>query len=165
MSEVADGILAAGHGATTEIGIIPRGTGGDFRRSLELPQALREAARRIREAPARVIDAGRVDFTAHDGSPATRHFINVASFGFSSAVASQANESSKRFGGKAAFLSATMRSLLSYDNRDVWFTVNDGEPQRQRVLMAAIGNGQLLRRRHEDLPGGEPGQRRCSIWW
>jgi YegS/Rv2252/BmrU family lipid kinase len=144
VSEVADGILSAGRGAATEIGLIPRGTGGDFRRTLELPQALREAARRIREAPARVIDAGRVEFTGHDGRPATRHFINVASFGFSSAVASRANRSSKRFGGKAAFLSATVRSLLSYDNHDVWLTLDGGDPRRRRVLLAAIGNGNFF---------------------
>jgi YegS/Rv2252/BmrU family lipid kinase len=144
VSEVAEGILQAGAGATTQIGLIPRGTGGDFRRSLEAPADLLSAARHIRQAPARVVDAGRVHFTAHDGTPATRHFINVASFGFSSAVASKANASSKRFGGKAAFLSATVRSLLTYDNTDVWLTVDGGEPQRRRVLLAAIGNGRFF---------------------
>ena len=144
VSEVADGILQAGAGATTEIGLIPRGTGGDFRRSLELPSGLREAAKRIREAPARTVDAGRVSFIDHDGAPATRHFINVASFGFSSAVAGRANASSKRFGGKMAFLSATVRSLATYDNTDVWLTLDDGERQRHRVLMAAVGNGRFF---------------------
>jgi YegS/Rv2252/BmrU family lipid kinase len=144
VSEVADGVLQAGAGERTEIGVIPRGTGGDFRRSLELPADLREAARHLREAPARVIDAGRVEFTAHDGTPATRHFVNVASFGFSSAVASRANASTKRFGGKVAFLSATVVSLMSYDNTDVWLTIDGGEPQRRRLLLAALGNGRFF---------------------
>ena len=63
ISETADGILtagASGAGAVTELGIIPRGTGGDFRRTLELPEDLAEAARKVREAPARAIDVGRV---------------------------------------------------------------------------------------------------------
>jgi diacylglycerol kinase family enzyme len=94
ISEVADGVLQAGAGATTEIALIPRGTGGDLRRTLALPETLREAAEHIRVTPAKVIDAGRVSFVAHDGAPAARHFINVASFGFSSVVASQANASS-----------------------------------------------------------------------
>jgi YegS/Rv2252/BmrU family lipid kinase len=144
VSEVADGILQAGAGATTEIGLIPRGTGGDFRRSLELPSGLREAAARIREAPARVVDAGRVTFVGHDGAPAQRHFVNVASFGFSSAVASRANASSKRLGGRMAFLSATMRSLVTYENTDVWLTMDGGERLRRRVLMAAVGNGRFF---------------------
>jgi YegS/Rv2252/BmrU family lipid kinase len=144
ISEIADGIVQAGAGARTEIGLIPRGTGGDFRRSLELPATLREAARHLRETPAKVVDAGRASFVAHDGTPATRHFVNVASFGFSSAVAGKANASSKRFGGKAAFLSATMRTLLTYDNNDVWLSLDGGERQQRRVLLAAVGNGRFF---------------------
>ena len=144
VSEVANGILAAGAGATTELGIIPRGTGGDFRRMLQLPGGLAEAARNVREKPAHAIDAGRVAYTAHDGTPALRYFVNVASFGFSSAVASKANASSKRLGGKVAFLGATVRTLASYDNTDVWLAVDGGPRQRRRVLMAAVGNGRYF---------------------
>jgi YegS/Rv2252/BmrU family lipid kinase len=144
VSEIADGILQAGAGATTELGLIPRGTGGDFRRSLELPSGLRQAAQHLRDAPARVVDAGRVTFVDHAGAPATRHFVNVASFGFSSAVASRANASSKRWGGRMAFLSATMRSLVTYENTDVWLRLDGGERLRRRVLMAAIGNGRFF---------------------
>lgn len=144
ISEVADGVLQAGAGGTVDLGIIPRGTGGDFRRTLDLPHDIAEAARRIGAGKVQVIDAGRASFVAHDGTPGVRHFVNVASFGFSSAVASRANASSKRFGGKMAFLGATVRSLLSYDNTDVWLTV-DGQPRRQqRVLLAAVGNGRYF---------------------
>src|SRR5687767_5305835 len=53
ISEVADGILSGGGGA--ELGIIPRGTGGDFRRTLDLPQDLAQAARRVGEGTAHVV--------------------------------------------------------------------------------------------------------------
>jgi YegS/Rv2252/BmrU family lipid kinase len=144
ISETADGILDAGAGATCELGVIPRGTGGDFRRTLDLPEDLAEAAARVRNGRVQVIDAGRVHYVAHDGAPATRHFVNVASFGFSSAVASRANASSKRFGGKAAFLGATVRALLAYDNTDVWLQFDDGPRERRRVLLTAVGNGRFF---------------------
>ena len=144
ISETADGILDAGAGARCDLGIIPRGTGGDFRRTLELPEDLADAARRVRDGAARVIDAGRVSYVAHDGGEETRHFVNVASFGFSSAVATRANASSKRFGGKAAFLGATVRALAAYDNTDVWLQLDDGPRERRRVLMTAIGNGRFF---------------------
>jgi YegS/Rv2252/BmrU family lipid kinase len=144
ISETADGILDAGAGGTTELGIIPRGTGGDFRRTLELPKDLAEAARRVREGSPRLIDAGRVRFVAHDGAEAVRHFVNVSSFGFSSTVAGRANASTKRFGAKAAFLGATARSLFSYDNTDVWLSLDDGPRERRRVLMVAVGNGRFF---------------------
>jgi diacylglycerol kinase (ATP) len=142
ISEVADGILDAG--GTSELGIIPRGTGGDFRRSLELDEDLCQAARRIRETPARLIDAGRVSFVGDDGSPAERHFVNIVSFGFSSDVARQANASSKRLGGRVAFLSATVRSLVSYDNVDVVLSMDDQPERRMSVLLAAVGNGRFF---------------------
>ncbi len=144
ISEVADGVLAAGAGGATEIGLIPRGTGGDFRRTLELPEDMAAAARHIRDAAPRRMDAGRVRLRGHDGSDVTRHFVNVASFGFSSAVATRANASSKRLGGRLAFFAATMRTLVSYDNTDVWLTIDDKPRERRRVLMAAIGNGRFF---------------------
>ena len=142
ISEVADGVLGAG--ATAEIGLIPRGTGGDFRRTLDLPHDIAAAGRRIRDATPQTIDAGRVRYRSADGGEAVRHFVNVASFGFSSAVATRANASSKRWGGKVAFLSATMRELAAYDNTDVWLTVDGAERQRRRVLLTAIGNGRYF---------------------
>jgi YegS/Rv2252/BmrU family lipid kinase len=144
ISETADGILDAGAGGATELGIIPRGTGGDFRRTLELPEDLADAARRVREGSPRAIDAGRVRFVGHDGAEIVRHFVNVSSFGFSSTVAGRANASSKRFGAKAAFLGATVRSLFSYDNIDVWLSLDGGPRERRRVLMVAVGNGRFF---------------------
>jgi YegS/Rv2252/BmrU family lipid kinase len=142
ISEVADGILAAGGQA--EMGVIPRGTGGDFRRTLGLDHDLGAAAARVRTGKVRAIDAGRVSFVARDGSSARRHFVNIASFGFSSDVARRANDSSKRLGGRIAFFSATLRSLVSYDNADVLLAV-DGQPERRmRIMLAALGNGRFF---------------------
>ena len=143
ISEVADGVLTAGKGATAEIGLIPRGTGGDFRRTLELPEEIAAAARHIRQSPARPVDAGRVRYRV-DGGEEVRHFINVASFGFSSAVARRANASSKRFGGKMAFLSATLRELFVHDHKDVWLSIDGKERRQLRVMLAAIGNGRFF---------------------
>jgi YegS/Rv2252/BmrU family lipid kinase len=142
ISEVADGILAAG--GKSELGVIPRGTGGDFRRTLDLADDLGKAARHVRETPARSIDAGRVAFVADDGSQASRHFVNVVSFGFSSDVARRANASSKRLGGRVAFLTATVRSLVSYDNVDVLLSLDDQPERRISVLLAAVGNGRFF---------------------
>lgn len=139
ISEVANGLVDAGRG--TQLGIIPRGTGGDLRRSLDLPGDVGEAARRIRDAPPRLIDAGRVTFTAPDGGSETRHFLNVASFGFSSTVAQRANESSKALGAKASFLSATLRSLVTYDNIDVLLSADEQPARRMTLLFGAVGNG------------------------
>ncbi len=144
ISEVADGILTAGAGDRTELGIVPRGTGGDFRRSLDLPTEVTAAACRIRDGQGRTFDAGRVRYGGHGGAEETRHFVNVASFGFSSAVATHANASSKRLGGRIAFLAATVRVLTSYENVDVWLSIDGAPRQRRRILLGAIGNGRYF---------------------
>ncbi|MBN2574092.1 MAG: diacylglycerol kinase family lipid kinase [Deltaproteobacteria bacterium] len=142
ISEVADGLVAAG--GTAEMGIIPRGTGGDFRRTLGIEKEVSAAAARVRKSPARPVDVGCVSYVAHGGEKVSRHFINVASFGFSSVVAERANDSSKRLGGRASFLSAVVRSILSYDNAEVTVSVDGGEARRMTLLLAAVGNGRFF---------------------
>jgi YegS/Rv2252/BmrU family lipid kinase len=148
ISEVAAGLLeareAADHPPPTELAIVPRGTGGDFRRTLELPHDIAQAARHARERPARAIDVGRVTYTTADGERQTRPFVNVASFGFSSAVAARANESSKALGPKAAFLGAVVRTLARYQNSDVLLEIDGAPPVRRRLLLGALGNGKYF---------------------
>lgn len=146
ISEVAAGLLAArAAGADeTDLGIIPRGTGGDFRRTLELPHDVAAAARHLKAAAAHTIDAGRAHYTAPDGQTATRHFINVASVGFSSAVAARANDSSKAFGAKAAFVGATLRTLATYQNTELLLAIDGAPPVRRKVMLAAVGNGRFF---------------------
>jgi diacylglycerol kinase (ATP) len=146
ISEVAAGLLIAREtGAQdTELGIIPGGTGGDFRRTLDLPKNVGQAARRIRDFPAHLIDAGRVRFTTPERSTSERYFINLASFGFSSVVAARTNSSSKTLGTKVAFLGSTVRTLASYQNSEVLLEL-DGTPAIRRTLMlAAVGNGRFF---------------------
>jgi YegS/Rv2252/BmrU family lipid kinase len=142
ISEVADGVMAAG--AAAEMGVIPRGTGGDFRRSVDLPYDLADAARHVRERQPRAIDVGRASFVGHDGAPVIRHFVNIASFGFSAEAATRANASSKRFGAKLAFVGAAARTLMAFDGVEVLISVDGGEPQRRTVLLGAIGNGRFF---------------------
>ena len=142
ISEVADGLVTAGCDA--EMGIIPRGTGGDFRRSLGIENELFAAAEHVRKSKVRKVDVGRVTFATHDGTETSRHFVNVTSVGFSSVVAKRANEGSKRLGGRISFLAAVVNSLLTYDNAEVVVSVDDGEARRMTLLLAAVGNGRFF---------------------
>src|SRR5918993_2700798 len=79
INEVANGLLRAESGA--ELGLLPSGTGGDFRRTLDIPRRTADAARALREGETRVLDAGRVTFVNEGGEAGARVFVNVASFG------------------------------------------------------------------------------------
>jgi diacylglycerol kinase (ATP) len=165
ISETASGLLAARDSGAgdTELGIIPRGTGGDFARTLDLPTDVAAAAQHLRDRPARLIDAGRVIFEATAGGTATRYFVNVASFGFSSTVAARANTSSKALGPRAAFVGATLKTLIAYQNTDMMLELDGAPPVRRTLLLAAIGNGRFFGGGMQICPGATLGSGELSL--
>lgn len=132
-SEVVDGLVAAGYRG--EFGFLPRGTGGDLRRTLGLPREVAAAARALAEGRARAIDVGRVEFVGEDGRPAARHFVNVASCGITGEVALLVNRSSKVLGGTLSFKLAAARALLRWRDRRVRWRA-DGGPWTEAPITA-----------------------------
>jgi YegS/Rv2252/BmrU family lipid kinase len=90
ISEVANGILLSAE--DVELGILPSGTGGDFRRTIGISTRARDAADVLRNGRSRSIDVGRVTFINHEGGEETRYFLGVASFGMSAAVIERVKE-------------------------------------------------------------------------
>src|SRR5687767_8540568 len=90
ISEVANGILISGKDA--ELGILPSGTGGDFRKSIDIPRRVRDAAEVLRTGRSRRIDVGRVTYTTATGEQETRYFVGVASFGMTADVIQRVKE-------------------------------------------------------------------------
>ena len=125
ISEVANGILSSGTNA--ELGILPSGTGGDFRRTLKIPTRTSEAARILKTGKTRLLDVGSVTFTNRTGEHDTRYFIGVASFGMSADVIGRVKEAgdsgqiakvSKWLSGRLSFAAAMAETTLkSYPTR------------------------------------------------
>jgi YegS/Rv2252/BmrU family lipid kinase len=146
INEVANGFFEHGHLIRLEarLGILPLGTGGDFRRTLGIPRNPTEAVKILSEGLPLLIDVGKVSFRANDGAPESRYFVNMVSFGMGGQVAARAKNSLRRFGGKAAFLWATLVTFLSYRGRQVKLRVASN-PAELSFLVAnvAVGNGQF----------------------
>ena len=117
ISEVANGILASGKDA--ELGILPSGTGGDFRRTLEIPSRARDAARVLRKGRSVRIDVGRVSYTDENGADATRYFVGVASCGMSTKVIERVKADEVSFVSallKTAMRNAPVRLIIQLDD-------------------------------------------------
>src|SRR3989442_8225708 len=84
ISEVANGIMDSNSAA--ELGVLPAGTGSDFRRSIGVPANVAAAARALRDGRTKIVDAVRVAFINDHGERETRYSVNVASFGLSTDV-------------------------------------------------------------------------------
>lgn len=143
-NEVTNGFVdrpAAERPVKTALAVLPLGTGGDLRKSLGLPRDPIQAAQTLKNGRRVTIDAGMIDFIGHDGAPARRAFINIASFGIGGVVDAKVNKSTKLFGGKASFFIGALRALLTYRNQRVRMTVDGGAPVEQVINNVAAANG------------------------
>ena len=81
--------------------LIPFGTGGDFRRTMNIPTETADAAAVIAKNHKKKIDVGRLELTTASGGTQVRMFANIASFGVSGVVDRLVNESGKKLGQRA----------------------------------------------------------------
>ena len=151
ISEVANGIIESGE--DVELGILPSGTGGDFRRTLNLPTHTPSAARALRTGRTQQIDVGRVSYINHDGAPETRYFLNVASLGMSSEVIERVNANDSQWlptarprslGGKISFAIAMLQTTLVAPTTTVWVQVDDLPERRLTLANLCIANAQYF---------------------
>jgi YegS/Rv2252/BmrU family lipid kinase len=144
VNEVVNGLVADDRPlrADLTLGIIPRGTGADFVRTLGIPRDLEGAAERLAMGKVREIDVGKVRYRSPDGSEAVRYFLNEGEIGMGAAASDRVNRSSKRLGGRLSFLRATLITALSYRPHLVNLSL-DGAPAQQMLLTNVwLANGQ-----------------------
>lgn len=129
--------------ARARFGLIPIGTGGDLQRTLRLPIDPDEAAAALASGETRPIDVARIRLTSHEGKPASRIFLNIASFGMGGEVSVRAKSNVfTRSHGKLAFLWATARTALAYRGRTIRLSFDQGPfGHSVSVTNVAVGNG------------------------
>jgi YegS/Rv2252/BmrU family lipid kinase len=139
ISEVANGILESG--CDVELGILPSGTGGDFRRTLNIPTR------------ARRIDVGRATYLNHEGVEETRYFLGVASVGMSTHIIGRVKDNGSRWlpatrsgwlGGKLSFAVATAQTTLASPKTAVVAQLDDGREQRLTISNLCIANARYF---------------------
>jgi len=142
-SEVVDGLAEAAR-PEVSFGFIPRGTGGDLRRSIGTPSDTRRAAQVLAGGGERICDLGRVEFVGHDGRPQVRHFANVAGFGVDGRVVEKVEGTTKSLGGKVSFQLGAARALLGWADQPVRWRVDGGPWQEERITCIAVCNGRYF---------------------
>ena len=151
ISEVANGILRASGKA--ELGVLPSGTGGDFRRTLRLSGSAAEAARELRTGATRLMDAGRVTYRNFEGADETRYFVNVASCGMGGEVIRRVKgESSsllpagaaRLLGGGLSFAAAALETTFSFSPPLLRLQIDEQAETRLRINNLCIANAQYF---------------------
>ncbi|MBL8811279.1 MAG: hypothetical protein JNM43_13975, partial [Planctomycetaceae bacterium] len=148
LNEVLNGLADAGHCSEPcaqsgpVLGLLPYGTGGDFRTAIQMPFEITRAAEVFQHGSMRNIDAGMVEFVASDGQLENRMFLNVASCGISAEVSKLVNSARLRIGSRLPYFVATLKALFRYRNASLRITLDGQETiLLNDVKTVAIANG------------------------
>lgn len=122
------------------LGILPFGTGGDFRKTVHVPKSLEHAARILRTGVVHPIDMGLLQFAegGRGGRRTSRVFINIASFGIGGLIDRIVNSSSKALGGAVSFFLGTARAAMRYRNQHVRVVFDGDENDTLDATINAI---------------------------
>jgi YegS/Rv2252/BmrU family lipid kinase len=146
LNEVTNGFFRDGKviNPNAALGLIPRGTGGDFRRTFGWDLELSSALERLRTDKTEPFDVGQLEFIGNEGAPETRYFANIASMGVSAVVAQEVNRGSKALGGHMSFLWGTLKGLVKYSERKVRLSVDGAPAESVNVTAIAVANGRYF---------------------
>jgi len=151
VSEVANGILTSGKDA--ELGILPSGTGGDFRRSLEIPSSTRAAAQVLRTGRTRRIDVGRISFVDYDGAEAMRYFVGVTSCGLSTKVIQRVKDGGpdwlpantpRWLGGRVSFGASLLQTAMRSEATRLRVQLDDAPERHLLVATLCVANARYF---------------------
>jgi len=149
INEVANGIVRSG--ALAELGVLPSGTGGDFRRTLGMPMTNRDAAAALRNGRTETIDVGKVSFLDLHGNSVERYFVNVSSFGLAASIIKRVKLTSvfdwlpvEAVRGKANFAASTLREILDLEPFLVRVKIDDRDEETLQTLNFCIANARYF---------------------
>lgn len=126
--EVAEGLF----GTRETLGVIPAGTGNDFRQAIGVPKDPELALQIILDGYSMSVDMGLLN--------KEKCFLNVAGTGFDVDVIKNTNRVRRFLTGSAAYYLGIIMSIFGYKNAKVEITV-DGRTLERTILLIAIANG------------------------
>ena len=133
------------------IGILPRGTGNDFARTLDLPSSVEENLEIIRGRKTRAIDLVRVK------SKRSRYFVNVSAGGFSGVVDEKLTRRIKRTWGPLAYLRGAAAALPELHGYKTRIVLDDDEELSPELYNVVVANGRFVAGGLPIAPTADPG--------
>jgi YegS/Rv2252/BmrU family lipid kinase len=168
INEVVNGFFESDRiiNSQAALAVLPRGTGGDFRKTFGWETSFVDAARRLASGRTRRLDLGRVEFVDHQGCLAVRYFANICSFGSSGLVDAEVNAASKFLGGRLSFALAGAKAMARYRDQLVQVSFDGGPNESLSVTTLAVCNGQFFGGGMKVSPTADPhdGAFDVTVW-
>ena len=149
INEVVNGILLSGK--DVELGLLPSGTGGDFRRTIGIPVSHAAAARILRNGQTKLMDVGRVTFQDFQDKTVSRYFLNVSSFGLAAAIIERVKSATvlnwlplDSVRGRAGFALSTLQEVIDIDPVTIKISVDGGEEKLLNTINFCVANSRYF---------------------
>ncbi len=145
LNEVVNGIIKTRDdgeikGSEIQVGILPRGTGNDFARTVDVSLNLPVLKKYIDEGSYRQIDLGLVHYQNTNNETSSRYFINIADVGIGGMIAQKLTTASKFLGAVFIYQKAILGALITYKNKPVRLKTDNFEYEGKiRALLVANG--------------------------
>ncbi|MEP6937281.1 MAG: diacylglycerol kinase family protein [Chthoniobacterales bacterium] len=148
LNEVVNGI--APHAAEVLLALAPSGTGNDFARALNLPDALDDCLDLILSEKIRAVDLVRVQ------SDRLRYFVNVSAGGFSGLVNEKLTAEMKQTWGPLAYLRCAAAALPELRAYRTEITLDNATPIAANLYNVVVANGRYVAGGIPIAPDAEP---------
>ena len=140
-NEVVNGIFTQKRFPTEEImmGIMPVGTGNDWRRTFDFGIDYQENAKIIKAGNTFKHDLGKVTYY-NDGDPQVRYFLNAAGTGLDEAVCQSTNAMKQQGkGGAARYMINVAKCLFGFDCPHIQLEIDDQLVFDDEILSLGVG--------------------------
>jgi YegS/Rv2252/BmrU family lipid kinase len=144
-NEVINGIFTQNRFPTKEItmGVIPVGTGNDWRRTFDFPIDYQINANIIKNGFTILHDIGKVTYY-NDGNPQERYFLNAAGTGLNEMVCNRTNQlKSQGKGGAVRYMLSTANCLFQFKCVHIKLEIDGQEVFDDEILSLSVGNGKF----------------------
>lgn len=142
-NEIINGIFTQKRFPTTEVtmGVIPVGTGNDWRRTFGMSVDYGENVKIIKDGVKYPHDIGKVTYYNH-GDPKVRFFLNAAGTGLDEAVCKSTNALKMQGkGGAARYMLSVAKCLWNFNCMHIQLQVDDKLVFDDEILSLSLGNG------------------------
>lgn len=129
--EVARGLM----GTDCALGIIPAGTGNDFRKTLGISGEPEQALETVLQKAPQPTDAGLIN---------GQLFLNEIGTGFDVAVLDWANKAKKYCRGMLPYLAGVLCALFRFRPIPVTYQIDDGPEEKKELFVIAAANGGVI---------------------
>jgi len=151
LNEVANGVMAAkNNGLITQsqaerlrVGILPKGTGNDFARTVKVPYDLPLLKNLIEKDSYKQIDLGLVNCLSPEGKETARYFINISDCGIGGAISKKLESSSKFLGPALTYQMSIITTFFQYRNKYIKVQA-DSFNFEGKVLNFIVANGKYF---------------------